>query len=73
MSEIGGADQAYSDVFESYEGTVKSSSPVKVRKVNIYELCLSYSLHTRQINLPGREVCLLCRGRLHCLWRAQCK
>ncbi|DBA96688.1 TPA: hypothetical protein ACH3X1_015539 [Trebouxia sp. C0004] len=29
MSEISGADQAYSDVFESYEGTVKSSSPVK--------------------------------------------
>ncbi|KAL0032283.1 hypothetical protein WJX79_002357 [Trebouxia sp. C0005] len=29
MSEVSGTDQAYSDVFESYEGTAKSSSPIK--------------------------------------------
>ena len=44
MSEVSGTDQAYSDVFESYEGTAKSSSPIKVREVYIYELCLSHSL-----------------------------
>ena len=56
MSDISGADQAYSDVFESYEGTVKSSSPVKVRKVYMYELCLSYSLHM-QYCIHDRSIC----------------
>ncbi len=56
MSEVSGADQAYSDVFESYEGTVKSSSPVKVREVYIYELCLPYSLHM-QHDIRGIAIC----------------
>ena len=60
MSEVSGADQAYSDVFESYEGTVKSSPPVKsspqVRKVYIYELCLPYSLHM-QHDIRGIAIC----------------
>ena len=60
MSEISGADQAYSDVFESYEGTVQSSPPVKsspqVRKVYIYELCLPYSLRfARPSTLPALQ------------------
>ena len=56
MSEISGADQAYSDVFESYEGTVTSPSPVKVRNVYIYELCLSCSLHM-QYCIRDRSIC----------------
>ncbi len=60
MSEISGADQAYSDVFESYEGTVKSSPPVKpspqVRKVYIYELCLPYNLRMQHC-IRDRSIC----------------